>query len=283
MNDKDKKERLLKCLQKKYFKYISFANFIIYSVGLLISFAFLGVYFINPENHILVVLMSIGASLIGAIVLAFSIEWSNQKNVEKHKSAVRMNQLRSLMYRLNFVLNRTAWLFFEVKKLTDKALNQETIEDDKVYFITFENLWVGLKNLITIYEFTFFDNDTYAPTVTKIDKITQNAIDSYHNIFDYASEVSDSMKTFEATGYFTSNETEAIKTVVTTLTILFRNDHFIYQGVDLMFSNLSQIQEFAYFNECKFYYKNGEVVEQKQIAKLQLTQEKISTAIEILP
>ena len=42
-------------------------SFWIYVVGLAISFVFIGIYFINPENSVLTVLMSVGASLVGAI------------------------------------------------------------------------------------------------------------------------------------------------------------------------------------------------------------------------
>ena len=68
---------------------ISRRNLCIYIVGLAISIVLLGLYFIDTNNPWCIMSCSIGASGIGAVILAWLIEDSNNRRLASEKSKTR--------------------------------------------------------------------------------------------------------------------------------------------------------------------------------------------------
>lgn len=64
------------------------SHYLIYGLGVAISLTLIGLYFINPEFSWCIVSCSTGASLIGAVVLGFFIDLSNEMNKAAHNKRV---------------------------------------------------------------------------------------------------------------------------------------------------------------------------------------------------
>ena len=68
---------------------ISKRNLLIYIIGGVLSFTLLGLYFIDKDNPWCIICCSIGASGIGAVILAWLIEDSNNRRMVDEKKKTR--------------------------------------------------------------------------------------------------------------------------------------------------------------------------------------------------
>lgn len=112
----------------------------IYGIGLAISLLLIGLYFIDKDNAWCILFCSVGASLIGAIVLGFSIDCINLNN--KTEQSKRIFQLAhkqlystiiSLMMKLNLFVNEFYQIIdkqtdFKYENLTITGLIQKYID-----------------------------------------------------------------------------------------------------------------------------------------------------------
>ena len=83
------------------------ANFVIYVVGFIISASLIGLYFIKPCLPILIVFCSIGASGIGAVLLAYFIDLSNEFRNEKNKQELTRKIFSLLIFFFDEYINET--------------------------------------------------------------------------------------------------------------------------------------------------------------------------------
>jgi len=91
----------------------------IYSFGFIISLIFISLFFIDYTNPWCILSCSIGASLIGAVVLGLILDLSNSKNKRERSERIFQianNQLYSLINSLMMVLYHPISEFYKVKK-----------------------------------------------------------------------------------------------------------------------------------------------------------------------
>ena len=91
-------------------------NRIIYGLGLLISVLLLGLYFINPQNPWCTISVSVGASGIGAVILAWLIEWSNEKTRAESRKAIRLSKLYLVDFFATRLLDRLVFGYFRKRE-----------------------------------------------------------------------------------------------------------------------------------------------------------------------
>lgn len=97
-------------------------HYTLYGIFLGISILLIGLYFIKPSNEWCVLSCSVGASLIGAVVLGFCIEWRSETNrVNQNKQTFRVtnSNIYSEIYSLLMVI------YLAIKEL-NKILKFET-------------------------------------------------------------------------------------------------------------------------------------------------------------
>lgn len=112
----------------------------IYGTGLVISIVLIGLYFINKDNAWCIVSCSVGASLIGAIVLGFALDCRNSQNkTEQSKRIFQIahtqlySKIISLMMLLNLFINEFYKIIdkktdFKYENLTIAELIQKYVE-----------------------------------------------------------------------------------------------------------------------------------------------------------
>lgn len=117
---------------------ISKRNLCIYIVGLAISLVLLGLYFINPNNPWCIVSCSIGASGLGAVILAGLIEDSNNRKVINEKKKTRDCIISPLVKDLTHIICMEALIVEQENeefknKIQDKTLDKIIEELDDYY------------------------------------------------------------------------------------------------------------------------------------------------------
>ncbi|MBQ3572241.1 MAG: hypothetical protein IJA15_05395 [Clostridia bacterium] len=89
----------------------------IYGTGLFISIVLIGLYFINKDNAWCIVSCSVGASLIGAIVLGFALDCRNSHNKTEQSKRIFQIAHTQLYFKINslmMVLNLFVREFYQI-------------------------------------------------------------------------------------------------------------------------------------------------------------------------
>lgn len=232
---------------------VSKGSFWIYLVGLILSGVSIRVYFIEPENCVLTVLMSIGASLVGAIVLAYFIELSNNKVQQKNKDEVRRTKTILLLRQAGFVFERTVWYYF---RLLFDVLHKEN--KDKCHRITYQELWEELSRVSQEIFNQFNANEEYSfEDYTAYQQLNEIIVGYYKSLIVYVEDIEKDIGVFEAAGYFSHEETNTISAIKNLLSsINVSNDAFknVFELIiDLRVEEARSIQYLPY------YWKDGEV------------------------
>lgn len=237
---------------------VSKGNFWIYVVGLIISGVLIGVYFINPENAFLTVLMSVGASLVGAILLAYFIERSNNFVQEKNKEEVRNTKTLLLLRQAGFVFERTIWYYF---RIWFDVLHKEN--KDKCHRISYHELWEEL----TLASKEIFDkfnqgNEYSLKDYTTYQQFNEIIVGYYKSLMVYVEDIEKDIGVFEAAGYFSHEETKTISAIKKWLgTINVSNDSLLVDDIKGLFDLIIdlRIEETSSIQYLPYYWKDGEV------------------------
>lgn len=101
---------------------VNIGNFFIYLGGLLLSILLMGLYFIDPINPWCVVCCSIGASLIGAVVLGYLIELGNARSRQtQNKNNYELSNQR-IYSEMNFLLMAVYNAISDIKFIKEEKL-----------------------------------------------------------------------------------------------------------------------------------------------------------------
>ena len=167
-------------------------HYTIYGIGLLLSITFIGLYFIDKENAWCILSCSIGASLIGAVVLGYFIDLSNSRNKSEQSKRIFQiahGQLYSTINSLLMVVYHPLKQFYKLK-------------DDKTEF-KYENL--SVRQLIEKYIETIKEIKTYiAPVISSNETTSSCELDLYRKqqnvtkmINEYKESILDFRKQFK--------------------------------------------------------------------------------------
>ena len=237
---------------------VSKGNFWIYIVGLVVSGGLIGVYFIEPENCVLTVLMSIGASLVGAIVLAYFIELSNNKVQQKNKDEVRRTKTILLLRQAGFVFERTIWYYF---RLLFDVLHKEN--KDKCHEIYYKELWEELTLASKEVFNRFNQGDEYSiEDYVKYQQFNEIIVGYYKSLMVYVEDIEKDIGVFEAVGYFSHEEAKTISAIKKWLgTINISNDSLLVDDAKGVFELIMdlQVEETSCIQYLPYYWKDGEV------------------------
>ena len=134
-------------------------NLCIYIIGLAISILLLGLYFIDINNPWCIMCCSIGASGVGAVILAWLIEDSNNRRLENEKKTARdiitspiINDLTQIICIEALIAEKESEEFKQ--KIQNKTLT-EIVEELEAYHLA------KIKNVpkATIEDFEAYDED----------------------------------------------------------------------------------------------------------------------------
>lgn len=238
---------------------VSKGNFWIYIVGLVVGFLFICLYFINPENAFLTVLMSVGASLVGAIILAYFIERSNNYGQQQNKEEVRRTKTLFLLRQAEFVFERTVWYYFRI--LFD-VLHREK-DKEKCHEVDYKALWEELKIASNEIFNKFNANDEYSfEDYTTYQQLNEIIVGYYKSLIVYVEDIEKDIGVFEATGYFSHQETQTISAIKNLLSSINISNYSLlddaFKGVFdfIMELGMDEANRIKYF---PYYWKNGEV------------------------
>lgn len=116
---------------------ISKSNLVIYIIALVISVVCIGLFFIDKDNSWCIVSCSIGASGIGAVLLALTIEISNNTTKEFKDIAKERNRILKYAQNLQFYINQYIYYF---NALSLKMEDRSNIKTDEMINPNFNNL-----------------------------------------------------------------------------------------------------------------------------------------------
>lgn len=256
-------------------------NLWIYIVGLIISIVLLGLYFIDTTNPLCIMSCSIGASGIGAVILAALIENSNEKHAKKTVADFRENKLYALKFELLFLLISTIECYFKMKF---EILNEPN--GDKCHRITYDELLIELQAQCQKWKKIIKTKEG-----SNIEDQMSKAKDLYYDLsarYDYFEREfknkETEFKNYEAVGIFSTQEVDDIFMAVKVSHFILYDEYELHcPFVKKIFDCFINIHELSYFKDIVFYYKNQKayyiIQGQKQLASQELTQEDIDNAV----
>lgn len=228
-------------------------NLIIYGVGLLISVLLLGLYFINPQNPWCTISVSVGASGIGAVILAWLIEWSNEKTRAEHRKTVRIAKFHWLDYNAIRLLERIVFSYFKKRENIFKSRDK-----DVCYKITFDEIWNELyKQEEYIESLLPIENQKVLSAVKSTDNELRRRCKNFTN---HVSNRLSELITFEAVGFFDSREIELLREAgALSWQVVDCEESLAVEELEALFKSLADIKEFKYLKTIVFYYKGRKV------------------------
>ncbi len=240
---------------KNFFKR-NLSNCIIYICAICLSFVCMLICFLLPKisNDLKNVLIAIGTSLFSGAFLAFSIELSNYKRLEKIINDVRANKLSSLnddfasisksFCTMVFRLQNKFFLYEKNATVQEKTLSEwlESAKDLFQYIEANRERRDFIPQLPFCYKLI---NDTFLTHFNSV----QHDISLLTPHFDF----------WEHENYFTENELKTLKYISTFDTktnwpyYLLENDfcEFYNELKENFFESIFQIPEFQYLKDLK--------------------------------
>ncbi len=228
-------------------------NFWIYLIGFILSFLFLGLYFIAPQSPWCTISVSVGASGIGAVILAGFIEWSNKKTRDESRKAIRLSKLYLMDFFATRLLERLVFGYFRKREKIFNARDKKTC-----YRITFDELWKELHEQEYYLGMLRMTEDTSLPdSLQATDKEICKICESFSKYL--GSNIAEFI-TFEAAGYFNDSEISSLRSVKWLIQYVYQNEDGLDEnGLKHIFDCLTEIEEFGYLKTIVFYYKDRKV------------------------
>lgn len=100
-------------------------NFYIYLSGLLLSILLIGLYFIDKDHPWCIVCCSVGASLIGAVVLGYCIELGNANSKKEQDRYIYEFSNQKIYSEMNFLLMAVHNAIADIKKIKNEEFRFE--------------------------------------------------------------------------------------------------------------------------------------------------------------
>ena len=238
-------------------------NIIIYSVGLAISIILIALYFLSPNSPWCIVLCSIGASGLGAVVLGFLIEWANNTTNKSQRDLIRATKLEQITIMANNLLRKV------VKNYFHKRI--EVCNDlDKVscYKISYSSLWCELKKLEHSLKEQYLENTAKKKQIKSINDDLLSACVMLSEVISYKKE---ELVIFQATGCFNDNDSNILTSVrcSSTKVAQSKKESFLnYEELHNIFEFLVMLPEFVDFSSRKYYFKENQIDYESNIHKL---------------
>lgn len=228
-------------------------NLWIYAIGLVLSLALLGLYFINPQNPWCTISVSVGASGIGAVILAWLIEWSNEKTRAEHRKSVRMAKFYLVDVKATRLLERLALCYFKRRENIFSVRDRQTC-----YRITYDEFWDELYSQEEYLEqLLLADTAPLIATIRMPDNQIRRLCESFSKFID--ARITEFI-TFEAAGYFNDDEISALENAGTSSYFARHNEECLdVEELKAVFDTLTQIKEFEFLKTTVFYCKNRRV------------------------
>lgn len=259
---------------------VSKGNFWIYIVGLVISFLFIGLYFINPENAFLTVLMSVGASLVGAIVLAYFVDYFNCKNQDEKTAKIRYGKLDVIEVGAIALFERIAYWYFR-KRFDIFSYNNA----DKCHKITFKEFWDEVEKLEDKCSQCFMSDGFSMLQKEKLSQINKSIIAKCNQFGTLIANQENNLTLFEAAGYFSNDE---VLSLMAAKSYSEELGHFVdaleTDSIKCIFEQLLEIPELQHIESMVVYYKDKstayETSKFKRRYRKNISEEDIANAID---
>lgn len=211
----------------------------IYIIGLIISVILIGLYFINTSNAFCILSCSTGASLIGAVALAFFLEISDKKRKKEEIATFRKEKLNLIKSYLTRVLEITIRKFYN--------LYSDKLEKDKVYAIKYNDIKDILIDNFTNFEIANYEKGIY----------DQQAINFYNDGFSVLDTIVGMVNKIISqedlmiiNKIFTKEEIEILRTTTITLPVVDRNSlELTIYNVTFIIDQLLNIPEISMLKE----------------------------------
>ena len=237
-------------------KILGVYNFWVYLIGCFLSLGFIGLGFIKEQGFVVwaEIFLYIGTSGIGAVVLAYFIEFSNNKIQDKKIQEFRKNQLCGLLSNLTFILNRTAWYFVRCFSVLDKNYSAT-----QYYVLGYKELWGIFGELYKKYNNLMANEAINDKTYNEISSYNKHIVSYYRNAINTIANINSSIVFFESQGYFSHIETDILKASENLLNLIFDDGTMIYEDFKQFFENIIEINEFKMLENLKFYAYNNRI------------------------
>lgn len=229
-------------------------NLVIYIFGLAISLLLLRLYFIAPDSPWCIVSCSIGASGIGAVILAFFIEWSNEESKEENKKAIRASKLYSIKTKAIRLLERIALYYFN--KRAELIGEGRKVSCHK---ISYSELW---KELLEQEKYCESLNDIDLEEIMQSTLSTEKSVRrNARSLADHISHKLSEIKMFEAVGYFNSSESGMLADAgFSCYEAAYSSDELDIEGLEITYSYLTKIKELEFIKDITIYCKGKYVI-----------------------
>ena len=139
-------------------------NFLIYALALVISFLFCSLYFIDITCPWCILSCSVGASGVGAVVLAFFIERANNIRLKKEQDGQRKYILSSLESEIDkllyFELEFLSWSLYARKKNENYKVEKLNLSRQEIVIKInklLEQYYIIPKNIENIEEKQYYE------------------------------------------------------------------------------------------------------------------------------
>lgn len=233
-------------------------NLWIYIGGLIISIILLGLYFIDTDNPWCIMSCSIGASGVGAVILAALIENSNEIYVKKTTDDLRENKLSAVGFELLFVLTSTIDCYYQMQF---EVLNEPG--SDKCQRITYDELWSELEVQCGKWK-SIINGET---VFSNMDEKKAKAKDIYYHLSKcyeiFGRELKDKeneFKNYEVAGTFSPEEVQDISMAIrVSKYVLYDEYELNYLFMKQLFDRCTGIKELSYFKDMVFEYKDKKI------------------------
>ena len=260
-------------------KILGVYNFLVYLIGCLVSIAFIAIGFIKEEafKDWAEVFLYVGTGGIGAVVLAYFIELSNNKRDDKNKTQHRSEMLASSKFYLYLLIERMFWAYNRIEiEVLKKRKNENTYKMRLDVFI--EKLEKFAKDI---------DKNSYAFLCSGDDKIISNLLNCTESKIEMFKNqivlLSDKFRVAEKSEFFSKQEIDEL----TSVAIVLNDFIYTYSGwatnlycIKGAFDSLFKIKEFLELKDMMLFYQD-KTVSFKVLHNIGISEEDKQNAIEL--
>ena len=230
---------------------VKWVNSIVYFTALIICVGLIYLSFFNCfSSEWQTLFVSLGASGVASVFLAFFIEMSNEKVNTTRRLAMRHNKLISVVKQTEVSAEQIIMFYFEFR---EEILGYV---DDKCHIITLPQLIVELKKLKEQWPQIIEKIKNKEDATEKYQKLNENINSWMRGIASKIDYIEKSLYQYEAQGYFTNREVSSLLHAKKQLGSLDSNTDIInvdkYNGAII---HLLTLPEFFYLKDTSFYCK----------------------------
>lgn len=234
---------------------VSKSNFYIYLIGTIISVVLIGLYFISPNCSWYILSCSIGASGVGACILAYLVERSNNKLAELKANKIKSQSLHNLSNSIIlFVASFIKSYFMVRERISEDITNSESIKLSNLNEIS--NYFINLENATIINGADNYD-DIIKNTIAKVSNNIDHSFDQLKNMLTH---IENNQLFYTYNEIFTFEEFETLNNAYGNLKIIeYAGESECRKFIALAnaYLKLFELKEFKKLKDCSALYCNN--------------------------